>query len=84
VEPSKRSEIAWPAEGSPAGLWGFLQVLFETAPHGILIQDAGGAYLNANAAAERILGLSLAQLQGRASMDPRWKAVREDASPVPA
>ena len=84
MDTPKRSEIAWPSQGSPAGMWDFLQVLFETAPHGILIQDAAGATLNANAAAERILGLSLAQLQGRASMDPRWKAVREDASAFPA
>ena len=84
VDTPKRSEIAWPSQDSPAGMWNFLQVLFETAPHGIVIQDAAGATLNANAAAERLLGLTLAQLQGRASMDPRWKAVREDTSGFPA
>jgi len=68
----------------PAGFWDFHRVLFEAAPYGVLIQDGAGTILNANAAAERCLGLSLDQLQGRTSIDPRWKAVREDGSPFPS
>jgi diguanylate cyclase (GGDEF)-like protein/PAS domain S-box-containing protein len=37
----------------------------------------------ANPAAERMLGLSLDQLQGRGSLDPRWRALHEDGSPFP-
>ena len=57
------------------------RVLFEAAPHGIVFQDAQGRILSANRAAERILGLSLAQMQGRTSMDPRWQAIHEDGTP---
>ncbi len=54
---------------------------FELAPFGIVFQDAEGAITSANRAAERILGLSLAQLQRRTSVDPRWRAVHADGSP---
>jgi PAS domain S-box-containing protein len=57
--------------------------LLEAIRHGILCQDAEGAILAANPMAERILGLSLAQMQGRTSIDPRWRALREDGSSFP-
>lgn len=59
------------------------RTLFETVPQGVVYHDATGAITAANPAALRILGLSLDQLQGRTSMDPRWRAVREDGSPLP-
>ena len=34
-------------------------------------------------AAEKILGLTLDQMKGRTSIDPRWKALTEDGSPLP-
>ena len=57
--------------------------LFDAMTQGVVFQDANGAISDANRAAERILGLSLAQLQGRDSGDPRWRAMREDGSDVP-
>ena len=59
------------------------RTLFETSPTGVLYQNAGGHITSANAAAQRILGLSLDQLQGRTSTDPRWRAIREDGSDFP-
>jgi PAS domain S-box-containing protein len=50
---------------------------------GIVLQSREGEILTSNAAAERILGLTVAQLEGRTSIDPRWRAVREDGTPFP-
>jgi diguanylate cyclase (GGDEF)-like protein/PAS domain S-box-containing protein len=59
------------------------RTLFETVPQGVVYQDTSGLITAANPAALRILGLSLDQLQGRTSMDPRWHATRDDGSPLP-
>ena len=59
------------------------RTLFETVHQGVVFQDRSGVILSANPAAERILGLSLAQMQGRTSVDPRWGATRRDGSPLP-
>ena len=59
------------------------RTLFETMTQGVVFQAADGAITSANPAAERILGLTLDQLQGRTSSDPRWRAVREDGSDFP-
>lgn len=50
---------------------------------GVVVQAADGRITSANAAAERILGLSREQLLGRDSMDPRWRSIRADGSPFP-
>ena len=57
--------------------------LYETMQQGVVFHDAEGRITAANPAAERILGLTLDQLQGRTSSDPRWRAVREDGSDFP-
>ena len=59
------------------------RTLFETMTQGVVHQDAQGHIVSANPAAERILGLSRDQILGRASRDPRWRAVREDGSDFP-
>ncbi len=59
------------------------RTLFETMIQGVVYQNADGHIFSANQAAERILGLTLDQMQGRTSMDPRWKAVHEDGSDFP-
>ena len=51
---------------------------------GVVIQDATGAILEWNPAAEDILGLTGDELAGRTSRDPRWFAVRPDGSALPA
>jgi PAS domain S-box-containing protein len=50
---------------------------------GIVVHDAGGAIVACNASAERLLGLTVDQMVGRTSLDPRWRAIREDGSAFP-
>jgi PAS domain S-box-containing protein len=59
------------------------RLLFESMPMGVTFQDAKGTIVEANAAAQKILGLPLAQLCGRTSLDPCWKAIHEDGSEFP-
>ena len=60
-----------------------LRSLFDRVAFGVVYQDADGRILDANASGQRILGLTLDQMQGRTSMDPRWRSIREDGSPFP-
>jgi PAS domain S-box-containing protein len=55
----------------------------ESMQEGVVVQAEDGTILSCNLAAERILGLSAAQMCGRSSLDPRWRGVREDGSPYP-
>ena len=55
--------------------------LFHAVPFGIVFQDAAGEILTVNPAAESVLGLSIEQMRGRKSIDPRWKAIHADGSP---
>ncbi|MBT4412093.1 MAG: PAS domain S-box protein [Bacteroidetes bacterium] len=57
--------------------------LFDNTIQGVVYQDPNGEITYANKAAERILGLSLDQMQGRKSIDSRWKAIHEDWSKYP-
>jgi PAS domain S-box-containing protein len=50
---------------------------------GIVLQDATGVIRACNASAERILGMTVDQMMGRSSVDPRWRAVHEDGTPFP-
>jgi len=59
------------------------RALFETLLLGVVYQDRSGEIIRANLAAERILGLTLDQLQGRTSLDPGWRAIHEDGSDFP-
>ena len=52
--------------------------LFETMDQGVAYQSADGVIISANPAAEKILGLTLDEMRGKTSMDPAWKAIRED------
>lgn len=58
-------------------------MLFETMAQGVVYQDRAGKIISANPAAQRILGLSLEQMMGRTSIDPRWRAMREDGTDFP-
>lgn len=60
-----------------------LRSVLGTVAEGVVVQTADGAITDCNPAAERILGLSRDQMMGRTSVDPRWRAVREDGSPFP-
>ena len=57
--------------------------LFDISLQGIVYQNSEGFIINANPAAQRILGLTLDQMQGRSSSDPRWSAMKEDGSDFP-
>jgi len=58
--------------------------LFESMTQGVVYQeDADGKITLANPAAKRILGLSVDQMKGRTSIDPRWRAIHEDGSDFP-
>ena len=59
------------------------RALFENMILGVVYHEADGRISLANQAAQQILGLTLDQMQGRTSIDPRWQAVREDGSNFP-
>lgn len=58
--------------------------LFDVMAAGVVVQDESGAIIDHNAAACRLLGLAADELRGRRAGDPRWQAIREDGSPLPA
>ena len=60
-----------------------LQALWKAMPAGVVVQGAGGEIVEANRAAERLLGLSMVQLKGRGSTEPHWRVLREDGSDAP-
>jgi len=57
--------------------------LFGTMAQGVVYQAPDGRIIDANPAAERVLGLTLDQMMGRTSIDPRWRVIHEDGSPFP-
>ena len=59
------------------------RLLFETMVQGVVFQDVEGRIIHANSSAEEILGMTLAQMQGRASIDPRWRTIHEDGRLYP-
>jgi diguanylate cyclase (GGDEF)-like protein/PAS domain S-box-containing protein len=59
------------------------QALWAALPTGVVVQDKTGMIVESNPAAERLLGLTAEQLLGRSSVDPRWRAVRDDGSAYP-
>ncbi len=58
--------------------------IFGTVSEGVVLIAAGGAILECNPAAERILGLTADQICGRAAIDDRWGNIRRDGTPLPA
>lgn len=50
---------------------------------GVVVQDAQGHIVAANAAAGALLGLTPGQMVGRSSREASWRTVREDGSPLP-
>lgn len=56
--------------------------LFDTMAQGVVLQDNESRIIEANQAACDILGVSMDQLLGRSTRDPRWKLIHEDGSPL--
>jgi len=59
------------------------EFLYHRMHRGVVWQDHAGVIIDANPAAQSILGLTLDQMRGRTSMDPRWRAIHEDGSAFP-
>ncbi|MCS6828995.1 MAG: PAS domain S-box protein [Caldilinea sp.] len=59
------------------------RTLIQTMAEGVVMQRADGQIVFANEAACEILGLTLDQMLGRDSMDPRWRAIHEDGEDFP-
>jgi two-component system cell cycle sensor histidine kinase/response regulator CckA len=59
------------------------RTLFETMAQGVIYYDAKGRIVFVNPAAERTLGFSLYQMQGRTLVNPDWHALQEDGSEFP-
>lgn len=56
------------------------KTLFETMTPGVVYQDRDGNIISVNPSAEKLLGLTFDQMQGRTSKDPRWCAIKEDGT----
>ena len=54
------------------------RTLYEMMGQGVVYQDQEGKIISANPAAMQILGLTENEIMGRTSIDPRWRAIRED------
>lgn len=65
------------------GRYPHVDLLLDSLTLGVVFHDETGRITTANPAAERILGLSLDQMRGITSIDPRWNAVHENGSPFP-
>jgi PAS domain S-box-containing protein len=59
------------------------RLLLQYLPVGVVVHQADTAITLANAAASRLLGLTLDQLQGRVAIDPAWRFLRSDEHPMP-
>jgi PAS domain S-box-containing protein len=59
------------------------QSLVASLHEGVVLQDASGRIVASNPAAERLLGMTVDQLMGKTSLDPRWRTVHEDGSDFP-
>ncbi|QJR37345.1 PAS domain-containing hybrid sensor histidine kinase/response regulator [Gemmatimonas groenlandica] len=52
--------------------------VFRSMSEGLVLHAPDGSIRAANAAAERVLGLTVDQMSGRAATDPRWQLVTTD------
>ncbi|WP_288369480.1 PAS domain S-box protein [uncultured Algoriphagus sp.] len=57
--------------------------LFHTMAQGVVYHRADGRIIDANKAALELLGLSLSQIKGLKSIDPRWRVIHPDGSEFP-
>jgi len=58
------------------------QSVFRSMSEGLVVHNLDGSIREANAAAERALGLSIEQMRGRLPLDPQWRLVPPNQSPV--
>lgn len=61
----------------------FYSEILNTIHEGFVVQDQDSQIMYFNQAAEKVLGLSADQLQGKTSIGPEWQAIRADYSLFP-
>lgn len=61
---------------------GYLNALFETMPHGVIVGDARGKVLGANSEALRLMGQSPGGLEAKEWHGPEWGLFHPDGSPM--
>jgi PAS domain S-box-containing protein len=59
------------------------RTLVSSLSEGLLVRDAAGRIVECNSSAERILGITLSQMQGEMSAQPGWVRHREDGTLMP-
>ena len=59
------------------------RTIVEALNEGVVLQQADGQITACNARAQALLGLSVEQMLGRTSLDPRWRCVHADGTPWP-
>ena len=79
AESRANQEDASKPQANRLTLDGIAAVLLE----GVIVQAVTGEIVACNTAAQEILGLTTAQICGRTSLDPRWKSVYPDGTPMP-
>lgn len=57
--------------------------VLDAVPVGVVVQRADGIAVDANHAAERLLGLTLEQMQDIGHRAPHWRAYRRDGTVIP-
>jgi len=72
-----------PAEGPLSDRGAVSRAVLDHLPAGVVVHGPDSRILYSNRTAQNILGLSGDQLSGRVAVDPRWRFVREDGSPMP-
>ena len=60
-----------------------LRSLFETMAEGVILIAPDGQIVQANHAAESILGLERSEIEGRNYVSPEWEILRPDGTPMP-
>ncbi|UCH63434.1 MAG: PAS domain S-box protein [Fidelibacterota bacterium] len=60
-----------------------LRSLFDTMSEGVVLINPDGQVIQANPAAERILGLKRSEIESRSHISPVWEVLRPDGSPMP-
>jgi PAS domain S-box-containing protein len=72
-----------PGAVAPAEYQRHLDRLFETMAEGVVLIAPDGRIIQANAAADWILGLARSEIEGRAYDSETWKILRLDGTPMP-
>jgi PAS domain S-box-containing protein len=60
-----------------------LLTIFNSMSEGVVLIDSNGIIVKANPSAEKILGLSVSEIEGRLYDSPNWHMIRQDGSPMP-